>query len=688
MTRAHSGGYSGSDKEGDVILSSMHKRAGLLILLGASAAAVAGSSVGPLRVKAPEPARQASLLPVAAAVQAPIPSASIASSVARWNSLRQSDNHPFSSYASFLAGHRGWPGEMAMRRAAERQIDPSSTSPSEVVRYFSAFPPLTPVGHARNAFALLASGRTDEAREAAREAWTGGVLPQPDEQRLLGAFGGALTPVDHDKRMDVLLANGDTQSAQRTVAWASPARRPLYEARLALQVRAPDARSRVNALGSAFDADPGLLIDKAVWSRNQGDPLGARQLLARPRRLAAQPAHPEKYMETLVAIARGAANDRQWQLAYQIASQVDDIYPPGTDVSRRSYGERDEYTNLTWIAGMAAMRGGRPAEAAGMFDRYGRAAQSPQTRAKGFLWAARAAAMAGQSQQATAWLEQAAASPDQFYGQLAMERLGRNVPPPPAPAPATPQERANLLRRPLAQAVQYLGTINDRSNQTLFIRALAEQLQTDRERAVASEFGRQINRLDLGVWAAREARSSGATFYSRSAFPEVSIPAAYRQNWALAHGIMRQESSFDRAAISSAGARGMMQLMPATAAQEARRLGVGFSQSRLTDDPGYNILLGSHHLLGLMERWGGNAVLVAASYNAGSGNVNRWIASNGDPRNSSVDVLQWIEDIPFSETRNYVQRVIENTIVYDSMNPNGSHSQGRITYYLGERPRI
>jgi soluble lytic murein transglycosylase len=167
----------------------------------------------------------------------------------------------------------------------------------------------------------------------------------------------------------------------------------------------------------------------------------------------------------------------------------------------------------------------------------------------------------------------------------------------------------------------------------------------------------------------------------------MSIPPAYRQNWALAHGIMRQESSFDRAAISSAGARGMMQLMPATAAQEARRLGVSYSQSRLLEDPSYNILLGSHHLAGLMERWGGNAVLVAASYNAGSGNVSRWVASNGDPRTSGVDVLRWIEEIPFSETRNYVQRVVENTIVYDSMNPNGSRSQGRVSYYLGQRPR-
>ncbi|HEV2866611.1 MAG TPA: lytic transglycosylase domain-containing protein, partial [Allosphingosinicella sp.] len=575
--------------------------------------------------------QQAAVLPVAAAVQAyPQTSSAIASSVARWNSLRQSDNLPFSAYASFLIGHPGWPGEAGLKRAAERQA--GSGSPADVIRYFSAFPPTTAAGHAGHAFALQASGRVQEAQAAARTAWTTGVLALPDEQRLIATFGNILTPQDHDRRMDALLANGDTQSAQRAIMWASPARRPLYQARLALQTRMPDARSRVDALGPAFNADPGLLIDKALWLRNNGDPLGARQLLARPRQLTSQPANPEKFMEAMVALARGAANDRQWTMAYEIASQVDDLFPAGTDVSRRSYGERDEYTNLTWLAGTAAMRTNRLADAARMFEKYGRAAQSPQTRAKGFYWASRAAGAGGQTQQANAWLELAAGSPDQFYGQLALERLGRAMPaPPPAPT-ADAATRAAFQRRPLVEAIRYLGITGDRSNQTLFVRALAAQLQTDAERALASELGRSIGRLDMGVWAAREARTNGASFYSRAAFPEVQIPPAYTRHWALAHGIIRQESSFERTAVSSAGARGLMQLMPGTAQQAASRLGVSYALGRLTEDPSYNVLLGNYHLSQLMDEWGGNAVLVAAAYNAGSGNVRRWVRENGDPR--------------------------------------------------------
>jgi soluble lytic murein transglycosylase len=665
----------------------MHKRAGLFLLLGVSAAAVAGGTLGRLQLEPPPPmVVKAPPAPAAAAaaVQAAPISNAIAGDISRWNSLRQTDGLPFSSYASFLLSHRDWPGEMALRRTAERQsVEPSS--PAEVVRFFTEFPPLTATGHAGQAFALLATGRVDEARAAARAAWTAGVLPEGTEQRLTGAFGAALTSADHDRRLDVLLDSGNTESARRALALASPARRSLYEARLALQARASDARSRTDALGETFAGDPGLLIDKARYLRSTGDPAGARMLLARPRRLTAPPANPERFLETAVELARGAVADRNWSTAYQIASQIDDIFPAGTDVSQRSYAERDEYTNLAWLGGTAAMKAGRPADAIGMFDRYGRAAKSQQTRAKGFFWAAKAAAAAGQAQQSSTWLEQAATSPDQFYGLLAMERLGRTPPPPPAPPSATAEERAAFQQRSLVQAIRHLGMVGNRGDQTLFVRALATSLDNDRDRAIAAEFGRAIGRLDMGVWAAREARAKGDAFYTRAAYPEVPIPPAYRQYWAHAHGIMRQESSFERSSLSPANARGMMQLIPSTAQIEARRLGVPFEVSRLIQDPDYNILLGSAHLARLMGNYGDNLVLTAVAYNAGPGRVPQWIRANGDPRMSGIDVVEWIESIPFSETRNYVQRVIENAMVYDLMNPQGSRSQGRVSYFLGRR---
>jgi soluble lytic murein transglycosylase len=619
------------------------------------------------------------------AVQAQAP-VNAASSIERWNALRQNANAPFETYAGFILSHRGWPNELDLRRRAERNIQVGTTGMGEVTRFFAALPPLTAQGHAAHALALEAGGQRASALEAARRAWAAGEMPEATEQRVLAVFGSQLRAADHDARVDALLSGGQSAAARRVLHLASPGRRALHEARLALQARSSDAPSLISALGDAASGDPGLVYDRAVYL-NRSAPAAARQLLAQRGQFDRPAVNPEKLMELMVGLARGAANDGQARQAYDIASKLDDIYPAGTDVSQKSYGERDEYTNLAWLAGWTALKNGRAAEAAGMFDRYGRAAQSGQTRAKGFYWASRAAAAAGQADRARTWLEQAAGSPDQFYGLVALERLGRTPPPPPAAPVATPAQRAAFARKPLVEAVRYLGASGRRSEQTQFVRALALALDNDADRALAAEWGPSIGRPDLAVWVAREARSSGQTFYNRAAFPSVPIPPAYRNHWAAAHGIMRQESSFDRAVVSSAGARGMMQLMPATAATEARRLGVPFSAGRLTEDAEYNVLIGSHHLAGLMDRFGNNLVLVAVAYNAGAGRVPQWIARNGDFRNGGVDVVEWIENIPFSETRNYVQRVVENAMVYDLMNPEGSRSGGRVSYFLGQRVR-
>jgi soluble lytic murein transglycosylase len=672
----------------------MQKKALALSLLGVSAVSVAAVATGvrPMHVAKILPAAVQSAMsapppppqyqPRPAPAYSPVPPA-VAADIARWNSLRQTDSLPFSSYASFLIGHRGWPGETAMRRTAEKANSDGGAA-FEVIGFFSVFPPLTPSGHARHAFALQASGRGSEALEAARRAWTGGVLPPTDEARILGQFGGRLTNDDHDARLEALLGNGDTQSAARQLPLASAQRQALYSTRLALQTRASDAASRLAALGSV-EGDAGLLIDRANWLRNSGQSLAARQLMAQPHRLSRPPANVEKWFETMTTLAKGAANDVQWSTVYGIASQLDDAYPAGTDVSGRPYGERDEYTNLAWLAGTAASKLGRHADAARMFDRYGRAARSSQTRTKGFYWAARSAFNAGQQAQSNSWLEQAAASPDQFYGQLALERLGRRVTPPSA-STAIPSaaQRSAFAAKPLVQATKGLGDMGRWSDQSLFVRAIAEQAETESDRVLAAQFGRTIGRQDLGVWVAREARNKGQSFYDPAGFPEVTLPQAYQHHWALAHGITRQESSFDRAATSPVGARGLMQLMPGTAREQAGKIGLPYDFSRLTSDPAYNIMLGSSYFGRLVDEWGGQAALAVASYNAGAGNVRKWVRANGDPR-GGTDIVTWIEAIPYSETRNYVQRVLENAVVYEAMRAERSGgSPNRLSYYLGK----
>ena len=250
---------------------------------------------------------------------------------------------------------------------------------------------------------------------------------------------------------------------------------------------------------------------------------------------------------------------------------------------------------------------------------------------------------------------------------------------------ATDAQRQAFQNKRLVRATRLLGQQGRRDEQALFVRALAESLDTEADRVLAVELGQQIGRQDLAVWTARSARNNGEAFYVRAAFPTHYSQVPGGRLWSMTHGITRQESSFDRSAISFAGARGLMQLMPGTAREQAGKMGMAYDYSRLTTDPAYNVSLGSAYYARLLNTWGGNHVLAVASYNAGAGNVRKWINAYGDPRQPSTDVVRWIERIPFTETRGYVQRVLENSVVYDKLNPqSASASSIHLSNYLGK----
>ena len=436
-------------------------------------------------------------------------------------------------------------------------------------------------------------------------------------------------------------------------------------------------------------ADPGWLADRASWFRNNGASMSARSTLAQRPALATLPGSPGEWLDVLLTNARAAANDGQATLAYDIARQVGDAYPVGTDIATRPYGERDDYTNLTWLAGTTALKQlARPAEAVPLFLRYGAASRAPTVQAKGLYWAGRAAEASGRSAEAMGYYTRAAGFRDVFYGQLANERIGQPLLPPGDPIlrPVDPATRAAFYNRETVRAAQYLGTTGAWEDQTAFVRQIAVDAKTDSDHVLATELSRTLGRPDLGVMVGRSALQNGLSEYSTVGFPNVRVPAASEDDWTMIHAIARQESQFDRAAISHAGARGLMQLMPGTARDQSTKLGLAYNASALTTDTDYNIMVGStyfRHIFGLY----GSYPLAVAAYNAGPGNVNKWLRANGDPRLPGVDMIDWIEAIPIYETKNYVQRVLENAVVYDLMNPSRSRSSGanRISWYLGKR---
>jgi soluble lytic murein transglycosylase len=655
------------------------------ILLALAAGTVSASGVGQDDLDRYR-TQMANMGPLPVATNPRTADGAIAATIAQWRALQQTDALPFDSYAGFLMAHPGWPNAAANRRAAERQA--ATASPGSVVAFCRRYPPTTAAGNLAFARAAMATGARGEAYAAARTAWRSAGLSPSDEAAIVGGFPGALTLDDQDARMDALLWAGQTSAAQRQLAYVSPARRPVFAARLAFRTNAPNASDLSASTQELYRNDAGYVADRAIWLRNSGASPSARAWLARPRSLTTRPGNAGEWYEVLVTNARAAAADSQWQTAYDIARQIDDAYPTGADVSAKSYAERDEYTNLAWLGGQAAFKQlRRPADAMTLFDRYARGSQSPTVRAKGYYWAGRAAEAAALQPQAAAYYAQAAGYRDQFYGQLAIERTGRPLVAPPAipSVPIAPAVRAAFDARETVRAVKFLGMIGDWQDQTAFVRQIAADATTDTDHRLADELSRTINRPDLGVMVGRSAMTNGLSEYSAVGFPTVPVPAGYESNWTIIHAISRQESQFDRAAVSHAGARGLMQLMPGTAREQSGKMGLAYSQASLTTDPNLSIMLGSSYFQRIYANYGSYPLAVAA-YNAGGGNVNKWLRANGDPRTGAVDMVDWIEAIPFQETRNYVQRVLENAVVYDLLNPPRAASRGsaRLSWYLGK----
>lgn len=594
----------------------------------------------------------------------------MAQAIDRWRQLNASANFSFADYSGFMLAYPGFPEEAKMRVNAEKALENGYAEPSRVAAYFDRFPPVSNPARAQYALALSALRRS-EAADVAREAWRGGVMSDAAEAALLAQFGSGFRTDDYDARVDALLWDGATNQAARSITYTSSSARQLFMARLALAQGLDPASQGLSVDPNAI-RDAGYVYNRVQQQRRTGQAYAAVQLLATRPQFDRRPLDRRKWTKTLLEVARTAGADP----AVRIAASIDDGFAPNEDISRLSFMVRDDYTSLMWLGGTKAYWDlGDAARAAPLFYRYGAAAKTPQTRSKGFYWAGRSAARAGNQGEANRYFEMAAAYPDHFYGQLAAERLGRPVPnfrnmPNRTPSP---QARAAFYAKPLTQAVREVARGADWQTGVRFYREIADQAETEEDHLLVADLARTTGRRDLGVILGMAAHTDGLDNFQEVSFPLVPIHPG--GNWTMIHAITRQESQFAQNAISHAGARGLMQLMPATAREQAGKMGLSYELGRLIGDPAYNIRLGDGYFARLMNIYGSYPLAVAA-YNAGGGNVNKWLRANGDPRTGGVDWIDWLEKIPITETRNYVQRVLENAVVYEAMNPNRASYRG------------
>lgn len=610
------------------------------------------------------------------------PAGSMQQAVARWKMLSTSNRFLFSDYAGFLLAYPDFPEEAKMRVWAEQAMDRELLTPQRIVPFFDRFPPVTNAARAQYALGLYGLGRP-EARDMAIAAWRGGSMSDASEAAIFPWIAANLTPADHDARMNALLWAGNAAQAERQLLHVSPAARARLAARLGM-VNGTDPLEVQLDPGPGTSTDPGWLYNRSKFLRAKGRSAEAANLLASRGTIATPPLDPRKWLAEQLATARAAEASG----AVRIAALVDDTFPPGTDISKQSFQIRDDYTSLVWLGGTRALNSlGDGARAAPLFWHYGAAARTPQTRSKGFYWAGRAMARAGNSAEATRYFELAAAYPDQFYGMLALERLGRPLPPLRNAPQVVPSrtERAAFEARPLTAAVREVARDADWPTTVRFFRQIADLAESEADHVLVADLARETGRRDLAVILGQQAHIDGFGDFQVLSFPV--MPVTPGANWTFVHAITRQESQFALNAASHAGARGLMQLMPATAREQAGKLGLDYDFQALTSDAGYNITLGDAYFRRMVDYFNGSIPLAVAAYNAGPGNVNKWLRANGDPRTGSVDWIEWIERIPLTETRGYVQHVMENAVVYEAMNPTRARFKGEnpLSQMLGKR---
>lgn len=606
--------------------------------------------------------------------------------VVTWDRLRRDAYRgPFAEYAVFLAANPDWPQALTVRRLAERAID-DTVSAADRLAYFRQFPPQSALAKLRLAEALQAVGRRAEAVAAARDAWDSAGLDAVAEARLLLMFEAELTVADHLSRANRLVSTGQTTAASRLLMRIPMEQRLLLLARIAFRVDAPDALNRLNGVPDGLRGDPALLLDRAGWLKRQNKIAEAVALIAGAATPAGAATDAETWLKTRLEFARAAWRLGDMANAYRIAAGHQ-AFAAGSNIAERSLAERQLYIDSEFLAGWLALRKlARPADAIGHFRNLRGAALTPLSQTRGDYWIGRAAEAAGRKAEADAAWQAAAAHIDYFYGQLANERLGRPLVLKRLPPPLlSPKFVSDFRASPLVRATFALGELGDRGRQSLFLKHLAERAASLPEQVLVAGLAQPLNRPDAGVYAGKAARSDGELALLDAAYPMLPLPENLQPQFSMIHAITRQESQFDQGVASAANARGLMQLLPSTAAEQAAKLGVPFNAAQLTSDPIVNVTLGSAYFNRLRGSFDGSHVLAVAAYNAGSGNVRRFIAANGDPR-SGADMIDWIESIPFSETRNYVQRVLENAVMYDLLHPETATmpTTNRLSAYLGK----
>ena len=570
--------------------------------------------------------------------------------VVEWQRLRAGEGQ-LGEYEDFLNRRPDWPGLSLLREKGETAVA-RSTSPDRVIAWFGNRAPQTGTGAVALVRALKSTGQDDVAADVAMRAWSAVAFSAEDAQAMLALVPKPIALV-HEVRMDHLLWQGRQAEAARQMPLMPPDWQALAQARLGLRADVAGVNGLIAAVPKALQSDAGLAYERFIWRMKRDLYDDALPLILERSDSAARLGDPEEWAPRRAILTRWLMRKNRPTEAYRVASR------------HHLASGGSGYADLEFLAGFIALRRlNDPQTALKHFNHLEAGVATPISIARAQYWKARAHEAMGAKPEALAEYKRAAQHQTAYYGLLAAEKLGASLDPALISDKRPPDWRqAAWAKSSVHQAAQLLLAAGDLGQAKRFWLHLAEGLDAtglDQMGDMALALGQP----HIAVLVGKQAAERGIIL-TRSYYPVADlVPDGLAVSRAFAMAIARRESEFDPAARSHADARGLMQLLPGTAKQMATELGLPFEAAKLFTDPGYNAKLGSAYLAHLIEQFGPSIALVASGYNAGPSRPKQWIEDYGDPRLPSVDVVDWVESIPFSETRTYVMRVVEGVVIY------------------------
>ena len=595
----------------------------------------------------------------------------VTTDVLTWLRLRDGAG-TFAEYQTFVAAHPDWPGLSRLRAASERVI-PKGHDTATVIAWFAEDAPQTGEGAVRLAEALITADQAVQAEGVLRAAWLDLRLTKSGYEAMIAAFPDILEPY-HVARTDALLWRHRSTEATRMLSLLDDEQAALAEARMGYLAGTRNMLPLYNAVPAGLREDAGLIYTRYNWLINRGEREEAIEVLLGRSTSNAALGEPFRWSGWRRILARQEMRAGRADQAYALAS-------------RHYLTEGAAYADLEWLSGYIALTYlGDPTQALTHFENGATAVSSPISVGRMYYWIGRAHEVTGDAALAAAAYADAADHQTGFYGLLASEKLGRPLDPVLA-SPDADWAQAPVFDLPVVQAAFLVLAAGERGHAVTFFAHLGQTLEPDG----LAQVGAYLNHIDeqyytllLGKTAVTRGVLVPSIYFPLHDLADLDLPVTPD----LSLSIARRESEFNIGVGSPVGALGLMQLMPATAQEVAGFLNLPYSRGRLTSDWQYNAQLGSKYLSLLQEDFGPTPVMIAAGYNAGPSRPKIWMDERGDPRLREMDVVDWIEHIPFRETRNYVMRVTESLPIYRARLSGQAGPVAFTDLLIGEKPLL